>query len=58
MCHLSGRWLSCDILLCVVRLREDVRVAFFFEMSMLYGRWHVKWNESDKRVNFKGRKES
>ena len=35
--------------LCSV-LSEDVCVAFSLEASMLYGRWHVKWNESDQRV--------
>ena len=31
-------------------LSEDVCEAFSFESSMLYSKWHVKWNLSDNRV--------
>ena len=31
-------------------LSEDVCVAFLFESSMLYSKWHVQWNLSDKRI--------
>ena len=31
-------------------LSEDVCVAFSFESSMLYGKWQVECNLSDKRV--------
>ena len=31
-------------------LSEDVCVAFSFESSMLYSKWHVKLNMSDMRV--------
>ena len=37
-------------------LSEDVCVGFSFDVSMLYGWWHIKWNVSDQtvRVNCKG----
>ena len=34
-------------------MSEDVCVVFSFESSMLYSKWHVKWNLSDKRVRVK-----
>ena len=31
-------------------LSEDACVAFSFEASILHGRWHIKWNVSNQRV--------
>ena len=31
-------------------LSKDVCVAFSFESSLLYSKWHVKLNLSDKRI--------
>ena len=31
-------------------LSEDVCVAFSFESSMVYSKWHIKWKLSDKRI--------
>ena len=38
-------------------LSEDVGVAFSFESSMLYSKWHVLWNLSDKRVGVNCKRE-
>ena len=44
----GGRPLTVSLVLSF--LSEDVWVAFSFESSMLYSKWHVEWNWSDKRV--------
>ena len=44
----GGRPLTVSLGLSV--LSEDVCVAFSFESFMLYSKWRVEWNLSDKRV--------
>ena len=41
---------GCPLTLVLSVLSEDVCVAFSLELSMLYSKWHVKWNLSEKRV--------
>ena len=53
MSRLSGS--GCPVIVSHVLFdfSEDVCVALSFKASMLYGRWHVRWNVSDKRVRVK-----
>ena len=47
---LAGVGCPVTISLVLSVLSEEVCVAFSFETSICYGRWHVKWNVSDQRV--------